>query len=234
MWTKPLDQENDVGATELREVVLRLRHPDNWISELTKDSPTRVRVLDCRLTANHGGIRQIISIKAPEEDLLQFVTGLKNNKHIAAADIVRTRHGSAVGTVIIRDAILCSSALGSSIFCRTCLFTSDKKADGTVDWRLALDGRQSLKELLERIRSLNLRVKITRFTSIAEKEGLTRRQEQVLRTAFEKGFFDYPRKITLRQLAVAVNVSPSSISEMLRRAHKRIVNEHLHASTERF
>ena len=54
--------------------------------------------------------------------------------------------------------------------------------------------------------------------------GLTEEQYEVLVTAVEEGYFDVPRKVTMAELADSLGVSQQSLSERLRRAHKRLIN----------
>jgi predicted DNA binding protein len=55
-------------------------------------------------------------------------------------------------------------------------------------------------------------------------ETLTSRQRNIVEIALEEGYFDYPRRITLRQLSKKVGVSASTVSEVLRRAEKKILS----------
>jgi predicted DNA binding protein len=55
------------------------------------------------------------------------------------------------------------------------------------------------------------------------KEVLTPTQEYVLLLAFEMGYFNYPRKVTLKELSKALNMSPSTLNEILRRAIKNLI-----------
>ncbi|MCF2139124.1 MAG: helix-turn-helix domain-containing protein [Candidatus Lokiarchaeota archaeon] len=51
---------------------------------------------------------------------------------------------------------------------------------------------------------------------------LTYKQEQVLKTALDLGYFEIPRKISLSLLAKRLQVAPTSLSEMFRRIFKRL------------
>jgi len=53
--------------------------------------------------------------------------------------------------------------------------------------------------------------------------GLTERQRETLRHAYENGYYDVPRRITQRGLATALGVSTSAISQRLRRATARLI-----------
>jgi predicted DNA binding protein len=56
---------------------------------------------------------------------------------------------------------------------------------------------------------------------------LTKRQAEVLIFAYKSGYFDEPRKITLRELAKMLGLSPSTVKEHLRKGLRRILDETL-------
>ncbi|HXY56133.1 MAG TPA: helix-turn-helix domain-containing protein, partial [Nitrososphaerales archaeon] len=58
-------------------------------------------------------------------------------------------------------------------------------------------------------------------------ELLTTRQEQILMTAFQRGFFDFPKKAHLKELAEETGTEESTLTEILRRAQRKIIAEYL-------
>jgi len=54
-------------------------------------------------------------------------------------------------------------------------------------------------------------------------EGLTDRQQEALRTAYEMGYFEIPRTASLEAVAAELDISASSLSERLRRAQTQII-----------
>lgn len=56
-------------------------------------------------------------------------------------------------------------------------------------------------------------------------EGLTDRQQEALRIAYQKGYFDIPRRTSLEDVAEELDISPSSVSERLRRAQTQLIEE---------
>ncbi|ASI99033.1 helix-turn-helix domain-containing protein [Thermococcus celer] len=54
---------------------------------------------------------------------------------------------------------------------------------------------------------------------------LTKRQAEVLLLAYKSGYFDNPRKVTLRELAEMLNLSPSTVKEHLRKAQRKVLEE---------
>lgn len=75
----------------------------------------------------------------------------------------------------------------------------------------------------------NAGFRVHRLTHDGESEppgdGLTDRQEEALRIAYELGYFDIPRQAALEDVAAELGISPSSVSERLRRAQTRLIEE---------
>lgn len=53
--------------------------------------------------------------------------------------------------------------------------------------------------------------------------GLTEQQYESLITAFERGYYDIPRRATARDLAADLSISHSAVSERLRRGHRNLI-----------
>lgn len=71
--------------------------------------------------------------------------------------------------------------------------------------------------------------RLRRLTRDGEPEpagnGLTDRQSEALRTAYELGYFDIPRGASLEEVAAELDISASSVSERLRRAQTQLIEE---------
>jgi hypothetical protein len=65
--------------------------------------------------------------------------------------------------------------------------------------------------------------RLTESTSDTSTYGLTDRQRLALRTAHEAGYFDTPRRTSTRELGTRLGISAASVSELLRRAQRRLV-----------
>lgn len=209
----------------MREVVLSLRVPNNWVSEISEGHPATVRLLDCRPLRDQQGIHQLVEIRAADTPIHKLIKGIRRNPYIRHAEVVETKSGRAVGAVFTEGSIICSAVAESRLFCRTCLFTAKPKEDGTVEWTVALNGRRELTHLLQRLEKHEVAVRVVRVTELADVMQLTPRQEEIVAAAFERGFFDFPRRVGLRSLAHDLQISAASLSEILRRAEKKIIGE---------
>jgi len=207
----------------LREIVLQLKAPRTWVSEVTERNPSTVRILDCKPAESRDGIRQLVEVTAGPEALEKIVKEVKASPLVKEAYIVETKKGKMIGS-LLTSSVFCGTIMGSNAFCRTCLFQPRSRPDGTVEWTIAFTGREALTELLDRLKDDKVEVKILKLASVADVETLTSHQRSVVEIALDGGYFDYPRRITLRQLAKKVGVSASTVSEVLRRAEKKILS----------
>ncbi|MFC7132099.1 MULTISPECIES: helix-turn-helix domain-containing protein [Salinibaculum] len=75
----------------------------------------------------------------------------------------------------------------------------------------------------------NAGFRVHRLTRDGESEppgdGLTDRQHEALRIAYERGYFDIPRRASLEDVAGELDITPSSVSERLRRAQTQLIEE---------
>ena len=61
------------------------------------------------------------------------------------------------------------------------------------------------------------------MSPLDQRETLTERQKEIVVTAVARGYFEFPRKVSLTELSRLVGVRPSTLSEILRSAERRIM-----------
>jgi predicted DNA binding protein len=206
----------------MREIVLQLKAPQTWVSEITSKHPTTIRILDCKPSETKDGVRQLVEVSSDQGLLEKIVDEVKASPLVKEAYVVQTKRGRMLGSLLTESAF-CSTIMHTEAFCRSCLFHSKANPDGTVEWILAFNKREALNELLDRMKKELVEVKILKLSSVADVEKLTSHQRSLVEMALEEGFFDYPRRITLRELSKKMGISASTASEVLRRAERKIL-----------
>ena len=58
-------------------------------------------------------------------------------------------------------------------------------------------------------------------------DELTDRQREVIRTAFEMGYYEVPRNVSSEDVAAELDVDPSTVAEHLQRAERNLLSYHL-------
>lgn len=215
-----------IDQNGMREIVLQLKAPQTWVSELTAIHPNTIRIIDCKPSETKDGIRQLIEVNSDPAELDRIVDEVKANPHVKEAYVVQTKKGRMIGSLLTESAF-CGTVMKTEAFCRTCLFHSAAKPDGTVEWTLAFNRREALNELLDKMKEKQVDVKILSLSSMADAQNLTEHQRTLVETALEEGFFDYPRRISLQELASKIGVSASAASEVLRRAERKILSDYM-------
>ena len=81
--------------------------------------------------------------------------------------------------------------------------------------------------MVENLTNAGSDVQVLKKVQIRTHDGLTNRQTEVLKTALKMGYYDTPRKTTIRSIAKTLNVSHSTVAEILQRTEGKIVRDFL-------
>ncbi len=66
--------------------------------------------------------------------------------------------------------------------------------------------------------------------TLVDRDALTDRQREVLRTAYDMGYFEYPRESNATEVAGELGISPSTLAEHLAAAQGKLLDELLTAA----
>jgi len=102
-------------------------------------------------------------------------------------------------------------------------FKEEYRINGDILLTLYLRKAKRLKYVIERIMR---EVKDSTFKDIKiyrRRYSMTTNQETAIRVAYELGYFDIPRKISLKKLGKILGMAPSTLNEVLRRGEKKII-----------
>jgi predicted DNA binding protein len=80
------------------------------------------------------------------------------------------------------------------------------------------------QRVIEKIEQSLLEVNVLKLEKFMRQgDVLTENQEKTLWIALKSGFFEYPRRLTMKQLAEKIGKSSSTLSETLRRATSKVI-----------
>jgi len=89
-------------------------------------------------------------------------------------------------------------------------------------YRVMLSSRFQLKEIMEEMEKLGLNpVLIESHDNV--NADLTDREKEIIELAYKRGYYDTDRKISMKDLANELQVSASSLSDVLRRGTRKII-----------
>ncbi|UCC93583.1 MAG: helix-turn-helix domain-containing protein, partial [Thermoplasmata archaeon] len=96
-----------------------------------------------------------------------------------------------------------------------------------IEWKVAFSNREDLDKLIWELQETGTDVELVRVSNaIDDGLRLTDRQLKIVEVAFKRGYYDYPKRISIRELARIFGVSTATVSEILRRGQRKIIKEH--------
>lgn len=113
-------------------------------------------------------------------------------------------------------------------------------AIGTVDcWTLQMrfDSHDQLRAFQQHCTATGVEFELLRLHELSqpmsgEQYGLTERQYDALRTAWELGYFETPKESTLDTVADSLDITQQSLSNLLRRGHHSLIGSTLMIAPE--
>jgi len=200
------------------EAVISLKIPQNWMSEIPERYPVTIKVLD-RIPYSERGVKDLVEIAGPQDIMEEVLKDIRKNPLVSNVDTTMTERGKIVGAVTTARCDICRILTDSDCF----LISAETKSAGKVEWTLVVSDKDVLKGIFDRLKTKSVLAELVKLTKIDDKESLTERQDKITHVAFDRGYFDYPKRISLRELARMFEVSPSTLSEILRKGQRKIV-----------
>ena len=113
------------------------------------------------------------------------------------------------------------------------------EAWGAAGWwhlRMRFDDREDLAATHDRLLEVGIHADVQRVSELTDEEivhtRLTPQQREALAAAFERGYFEIPREISMEELAGELEISHQALSERLRRAYETLVDAELEVTGE--
>jgi predicted DNA binding protein len=205
----------------MTEVVLAVTMPDSWVRQISGQYDVSVRILDCVPASGEGG-RSLFEIEAGEADTEAILESMRAHPDIEKVDVTAIEEDRILGSVVTRKCSSCRMIMQSKCF----LQGARSLKDGRVELRVAGGAKGSLQDLLENLRKDGCSVELQRIGRDDADSVVTRRQEEVLQKALAIGYFDYPRRGGLKELAREMGVSQSTVAEVLQRGERNIIEQY--------
>ncbi|MFH1448049.1 MAG: helix-turn-helix domain-containing protein [Candidatus Micrarchaeota archaeon] len=161
-------------------------------------------------------------LQAPNTpELDEYIKALRNSKDVIELHVLRKEGTEAIIMPVVRAPNLSyDTFLKHNVICSSPVVT--EKGYERYD-AISTDPNQ-LKKMLEELSDIG-QMKILRiadYEKIEKEVKLTRKQEEALNLALTHGYYRWPRKITLDDLASMQNISRRSFQERLRRAESHV------------
>lgn len=159
-------------------------------------------------------------VKVEGEGCALIAEGLvKLSKNKASLDFVS---GSYMGVV---DTPPCQ--LYSLLSETSCFLISESATERAMIWKVVAKSTSSIRTLVRNMNKTGKGAQIQGIRKITREDNLTARQAKMIETAYENGFFEYPRRVGMKELADSAGCSPSTFAVTLRKAEKKITAQNM-------
>jgi predicted DNA binding protein len=196
--------------------------PCRWPSRISNSGAT-AKILRHNIAQDRGSITDLIQISALETDVKIVLEEMRSDPNVQEFVDMGKQNGHRL--VSIRG-VNCGPCLAALMPQQRCFLTSAfVNENGELEWSVIAGGRRSLMLWLSAIGRTGFKAHLKRIDGSIGRGHMTARQEHVLRIAFQNGYFDCPRKVSLEELASMVGSGPSATSEVLRRAERRVLEK---------
>ncbi len=200
---------------------------ESWIKSLCENDLATVKILSMKVESSDDQVTHFVDIVSDKVDSQKLVEELRNSPSIVQSDVATVGSNRVVGAVTSRECKVCTVIMDS----KSGYFVGPavSEHDSQMSYKLFMGG-DAIPKFLQILHTKGIDYKISDISKISAKRALTPKQEKVLKSALELGYYDFPKRISTEQLAKAVGSAPSTVTEILRRAERRIISGYFEAN----
>lgn len=197
-----------------------------WASMIVARYNLIVRLLSTDIKDFSSGFaHEYAEIIGTNENITKALEALKNYPDIINYEVIK-KYENGRRIVVRIDLVLPQCPL----FKVMRAFSKEKalpilervKNDGFLEWNIDINHKRTARRITNQLRKMGIEQINIRFKKERE---LTSKSFYILKIAYERGYFDVKRKITLRQLSKDLGIPVSTLDTILRRGIKRIMDE---------
>jgi predicted DNA binding protein len=195
---------------------------ESWIHTLCQKDLATVKILSMKLQSpNDSGVTHFVDIVSDKVDAEALIQELRKSPDVIESDVASVGTNRIVGAVTSNDCRVCSLIMDA----KTGYFIGPAVSnhDAQMSYKLFMSG-DAIPRFLQTLHLKGIDYKISDISKLSPKRALTSKQEKVLKSALELGYYDYPKRISTEELGEIIGSAPSTVSEILRRAERRIIS----------
>jgi len=194
---------------------VKLKLPSCWVKDLTEEYPNlELNVLSFSVNRESICMSQVLLSGVPKSSLSRVLNH---------PDIVRYVLLDSIRDIHLLNVYYTCPFIDNLIDGGVSLIVPFYACNGIVEWKYTgSDIEPSLKTIIEIFEAHGLRCRISKRNI---RDRLTLREKYILFKAISEGYYDYPRRINLSNLAKKLNISKATLSEYLMKIESKIMRK---------
>lgn len=205
---------------ELVEATILARGHQPWIDLATRRYHAKLRILNSKGSRKRDEVLQLFEMTVDQKHMDALLKHLRMDPDISEMEVANFGQGRVVGLIRAKGVIM-RCIVDSDCF----LLHASKGSTTKTEWRV-LGTKKSLRYLMTRLVKRRVEYEIRDISEVKRIRRLTLRQEWLLRTAYDRGYFDFPKGINLRALARDLDISGPALFESLKKTERKLLQEH--------
>lgn len=202
----------------LRQITLQVKAV-NPFQEAARENGVKMGVLDCK-AFNETGISLLLELRGGAQGVRATIAAIRRSPGVRQA-VEGDGGGEVVPLLVVLDRPgICRASNDAAIVCLECPLNSEVQP---ATWRFIARKSSDFRQILARLAQEGIDNRIEDVAPLERKATLTGRQKEIVATAVAQGYFEFPRRISLTNLSELLGVKPSTLSEILRSAERRIM-----------
>ena len=203
----------------MQEIVLASSQPHGWLRIATGKYGATATILDSKILP-HNVVEHLFDIDVRKEMVRPLLADIRKDKDVISMETADSASGRIRGSIRTGRCTICREIAKSKCF----LASVEVNARG-AEWRV-MGNDDATRELLTILESARMPFQLKLKRNLEDRELLTSRQEEILLMAYLHGYFEFPRKAGLKELAAETGVKSSTLTEILRRGQRKIVEDY--------
>jgi len=197
---------------------------DSWVKGLCADMTAKVKILGIKTVDKPGEIAHFVDITSGANKADSIHESLGSSASVVSTELTDVSGEHIMGVVVARDCRVCNSLVNSAS--ASFISSAVTEQDCSTGYKIFLNS-DGVPALLSTLSRQKVAYQVEEISPLAADYKLTTRQLAILKSAMEMGLYDFPRRITQDELAARIGITPSTLTEILRRAEKKILGDYL-------
>ena len=194
-----------------KEVSLEVKSR-NDLSAAAKKNGAMLSIADC-WPLNREEMVMLLDITGPPIAIQKTIATLRGMTGVTELIEEESDGRPARVFIALEKPRICGSVENREIICLDCPFNS---TEVPARWRFATKKMNDVGEIVGRLAERGVQAKIQDITPLDKGVTLTLKEKGAIAVAIERGYFEFPRRITLEDLSQVVGVETSSLGKILR------------------
>lgn len=199
----------------------------HWLREVTTRWPVRARVQVCRpLVRAPSRLLQVVELVGSPGDLEAAERYLLDAAPLKEVTVVHLSPSRRVVRGVSALPKGCGYVLKTGAICTACVYLPGRDGARRDRWSLLVPHNQEVGRLVASLREAagGAPTEVFRARKYRPAGTLSARQAAAIETAYRLGFYAFPRRTNLHEIARILGISRSATAELLRRAEGKMLS----------